>query len=371
MNLGILTFHYASNYGAVLQCYALSNYIERLGHEVEVLDYRPSRLYEHYRKWNWRRCGLLGQNVTNFMLNRKFDSFRRRHLKLGASSFCKATEVESISFAGDVVLCGSDQIWNPTLVGDAFDPVFFGIFGVQKRVPVVASIAASFGGLGSLENRHEERLRRLIDNVDYLSVREREAAEYLTQLTDRSVSVVPDPVFLREDYDSLIKTVPARSGRYILVFVLQESTRVLQIANHYKKHFGVEVVFANPSLGYLLRGEKCDYPSPERWLSLIKNAELVITNSFHATAFSILLQSNFVVVELEGRVSVRNARLHDLLDWTKLQDQFISVERNLDELPEAVVDGMAWRDANEAIASKREVMRNFISSVLNAAAKLN
>lgn len=100
------------------------------------------------------------------------------------------------------------------------------------------------------------------------------------------------------------------------------------------------------------------------------NAELVITNSFHATAFSILLQTNFIVVELEGRMFVRNCRLHELLDWSKLQDQLISVERHLDELPEAVVDGMAWRDANEAIASKREVMRNFICSLLNAAAKL-
>ena len=320
MNLGILTFHHASNYGAVLQTYATCKQLKKLGYEPLVLDYRPVGLYEHYYKISWKRFGLVGQNFINLRLNPKFKCFRERWLPVSERCFESCAELVHTIDTLDGVFYGSDQIWNPKLFGNTLDSAFWAN-GVSPEIRKVA-LSASFGGTEGLYENYHQEVARYIRNFDMLSVREQQAADLICAITGEVPEVLMDPVFSADSWDELLEPMPGYED-CVFQFVLQQNQDVADSAELLAEHYETRVVSGNSGIKRFGDPKEVVSPSVGQWLWLIKNAAHVVTNSFHATAFATIFRRPITVVELQAGMATRNQRITNLLGLGDLNDRMV------------------------------------------------
>ena len=320
MRVGILTFHYASNYGAVLQAYATCKQLKQLGYEPLVLDYRPVGLYEHYYKISWKRVGLVGQNFINLRLNPKFKCFRERWLPVSERCFESCAELVHTIGTLDGVFYGSDQIWNPKLFGNRLDPAFWAD-GVSSGTRKVA-LSASFGGTDGLYKDYSKEIADYIRNFDSLSVREQQAADLVCAITGEVPEVLMDPVFSADSWDELLEPMPGYED-CVFQFVLQQNQDVADSAELLAEHYETRVVSGNSGIKRFGDSKEVVSPSVGQWLWLIKNAAHVVTNSFHATAFATIFRRPITVVELQAGMATRNQRITNLLGLGDLNDRMV------------------------------------------------
>ncbi len=303
MKIGILTFHYVDNYGAVLQTYALYRYLTSLGCTVEIIDYNNSS----HRKKSTKKLSLIRtaiwSNIRKLIFGTKkhegFELFRINKLNISSQKQIN-TKLEMIDFLKDgkfdYIFVGSDQVWNPKITG-ADSSYLLDIDNLPiQRVAYAASI-----GKSSVDNEWLKRLVEQIKGYKAVSVREKTAVNVIKMAGyDRKISVVADPVFLLDS--TLWSEVAAQDdipSNYILCYIMPGDnlieTNIEQTAKLMSKEHGLKLVFlGRREYKYFKKdGEDYIYASPELFLELFKNAGMILTNSFHGTAFSIIFQKNF------------------------------------------------------------------------------
>lgn len=327
MKIGILTFHRALNYGAVLQCYALSEVLKGMGHDVEVIDYRPPYI-EKYRKVflaeNFSRkslsakikmvCLIPATIIKKKRASSAFDAFLESRLKLSAPVY-KAHDVPSYY---DCIVFGSDQIWSLGIC-KGFDPVFWGQF--PKRKSHFVAYAPSLENYQNFTEQEWSFVLEALNNFDHISVREEAFKDELEKRTTKKISWVLDPTLLvaPEILKKCIKK-PA-IDKYIFLFTVQSGRLPCEIAQRVAQEKGWKVVRAraikrlSEEPGVIQMGA-C---SPEEFLGLIYYAECIVTNSFHATALSVQLEKRFFSVKCE-----RPKRIINILNALDLQDRYIT-----------------------------------------------
>lgn len=310
MKIGILTFHCAHNYGAMLQCYALQEFLKYRGDEVYVIDYRPDYLVRPYRKHqlaHWVSKNLLRtlkRLLSEPFLYKKrgerwkgFDNFMRTRFNL--YPYDKSSDYSNF----DLLLFGSDQIWSTRITGGRFDPVFFGQ-GVNCRK---VSYAASMSPV-CLNATEKQILPSLLRNLDAISVREAELAEMIRPLTDKEVSMVCDPVLLlrKDEWEKLC--VPVSTKRpYVLCYNLLKSEECTKQAYKVSRELGYELIDITARLLPFKSDRSClQMLDPILFVSYFKEAAFVITSSFHGTVFSVIFQKPFYVVGM-GTLGGRSA----------------------------------------------------------------
>lgn len=320
MQIGILTFHNAINYGAVLQCYALKAFLAQRGHDVEVINYRNPMLDEYDKliprnalkdtNGFLRKLKIIGKSI---LLNRKkkkiasvFNEFVRKFLN-SSVRYDSASDIPAIY---DYIVFGSDQIWNPALCG-GFDDAFWGQFpkGKMKFVTYAASIGNPL--LLSEEEWHEVDER--IKAFDSISVRELQLKNIIEQRFALSVSHCIDPTLLVDQKILSKLAIPPQIKDYIFVYNVQFDDCSEAFANHLGNRLRCKVVIgqAKPRVKSIRRNQKnilIDSASPEEFLGYINNARVVIGNSFHAIAISIALRKDFYSLD-----SKKSERITDLL----------------------------------------------------------
>lgn len=311
MRAGILTLQ-ADSYGAVLQAYALQKTLEYLGAEGAFLAFRrsagktaveertdPNPLVRRIRKMGEQR-------------HAHFASFRQRYLNCAPP--CPWEEAERLNGIYDCFIVGSDQVWNPQIPG--VDERYFLPFAApEKRF----SYAASFG-----TDRLPERLREWcggqLARFRGLSVREESGRELVRELTGRNAAVHLDPVLLL-DSAAWNALAGAKAGSpYMLLFLLEYDADLVSNARKSAAEAGLELRVCTASFIPPLGFEAWSGVSVERWLSLIRHAEGVFTNSFHGAAFSILFARPLCVARLTGDLSARNGRTEELLRLVGMED---------------------------------------------------
>ncbi len=335
MKIGIITFQNAHNYGAQLQVFALKKYLNSLGHEVNVINYINREIEKSYlknpknnikvggfrsgKKWLIKQVNLLyGLNSYNTKWNR-FNDFIINNITNEEKKYSKK-EIDFSQY--DYVICGSDQIWNPTLT-NGFDDVYFANF---KSNALKISYAASIGK-SSFNDEEEKTFKELLKNFDIISVRENKLEEYIKKITTYEAQTVVDPTLLLEsdDYAIFLKDVPYKN--YILQYTLIDDPKLDAIVEKIASTYNFKIV----ELRYekkLFRRNRIQVADAGvyEFLSLIKNAEIVITNSFHGTIFSILFKKLFYTVKIAGV----NSRIENLLNICGLNDRCISSETEFD-----------------------------------------
>ena len=324
MKILTITFHRSKNYGAVLQAYALQRALVQCGYETAIVDY--SRVIDP------KKCRSLTGKLKLFAIKlldvlrrsdrrrfvKRFEQFVTERLALTE----KYDNYESLEIAppkADMYLIGSDQVWNITY---RYRPEFFADFapiGVK-----VASYAASIARY----NYTEEQMSHFaqgIKGITPVSVREKSGKKFLKEKFGIDSEVHLDPVFLlsAEEWRAIAKH-PSISEKYILCYALTASKKMETVAKNLKRLTGYKIVSISASSHSFLNGDINIFDAgPEEFLGYIDNAELVLTTSFHGTAFSVVFEKNFYNFTSDYYAS----RTTDLLELFSLTNR-ICVDAN-------------------------------------------
>lgn len=335
--VGILTFHNAHNYGAVLQAYALKTKLNHMGYEASVLNYRNKYIAKTYRRVLhidfWKRdilpsrWGKVVREIRDVFYGlaewqkqwKVFEDFIAQELLDGTKKQLSLAHVAEADC--DVYVLGSDQIWARELT-HGMDPAYFGQFAPEKKK---ISYAASVPN-GSIPENEKPYFKQYLQSLSHISVREKRLAEALRKLTGREVETVVDPTLLleREDYELLLDKKPLKEGPYVFAYFVVESERLKHCAKQAAKQLGWELI----ELHYKKTPELCGSnmifdAGPAEFLTYIRDAGIVMTNSFHGTVFSILFEKKFYSVYQE------NGRIENLLEFLGLTKQHIADETEL------------------------------------------
>jgi hypothetical protein len=328
----------------------------------EFIDYRCDFVEQPF-KWSWRRGGVVANNYVNARLNPLFAKFRKSHCKTSAKSYQTWEGISKEVSDYNSVIFGSDQIWNPTIFNGEFNPVFFGL-GYPASIDKIA-YAASFGGSACVDSKSVSAFGELVSDFKAVSVREDAGADLIASVSEAKPATVLDPTLLLDNYDELMAPVSGLSGDYIVLFGIQFGPELKRVCAQISQETGYDVVVpltTQTGMAFGVEGEKL-FASPGQWLWLIKNAKLVVTNSFHTCVFSVLFSTPFLAVALQRNMAPRNERMLALLETLGLSSRFL--ENNDAEDVRAVSQAnINWEEVRSRLLEVRKKSLDFLESAL-------
>lgn len=355
--IGIITFHTALNYGAVLQAYALQNFLKDNNIDNEIIDYRSEyieRCYKPFFVSNGKYISSIARGLLFGNVIRKkrevFTKFVTNKLELGE-------KIESQKDLGKIdnkyacFITGSDQVWSPISAG--FDPIYF-LPGVSesKKFSYAASI-----GLNKVSPDIEKEMEKRLKEYKVISVREDSAKKMLEKLNiteDIRVHIDPTLLLSKEKWEKLdIKRVVKE--KYVLIFNVEKPINDVEFAKKIAKERNLKVVYINDRT---LKQEKeilyFKALSPEKFLSLFYYAENVVTNSFHGTVFSIIFQKDFYV-ELNNRAQ-KNIRVEGLLRKLDIKNRDIDSGENFEKID--------WKKTETELKAERNNSLDYFKEIV-------
>ncbi|MBQ3556199.1 MAG: polysaccharide pyruvyl transferase family protein [Oscillospiraceae bacterium] len=307
MKIGIMTFHWAANYGAVLQSYALAKHLEQAGHDVCDIDYLPRRSI-----WTLRFFDVYLRRFANLQMVPKFRRFRKRYLRLSPKTYHNYKNLLSIQNTYDAVIAGSDQIWNESFLMTAEkEPTLSYFLDFLPDDVCRLSYAASFGS-NEIPDGVKRHALAALKKFDAISVREENAAEFLADEGLSAVTVC-DPTLLLgpEGYKTLVQGCCDQKKVALFNFMLRKGRSSSDDTESFLKN---EVFAEKANLGK-------EILSVEQWLWTLKNSDFVVTDSFHCTVFAILFHKPFLAVN--DKDCAMNARIKTLTQKLGLEHRVV------------------------------------------------
>ena len=368
--IGIVTFHRAVNYGAVLQAYALQRTVRACGADCDIIDFR-SRFVERIYKPFYIKKGTLRYRAKNAVIAllhwrhriRKAKAFERFVTGfLGLSPAVHGTE-ELQALRYDACITGSDQVFNPYIAGgDAW------VYYLDFVPPDVIrfSYAASFG-TKALPEKFQERAKAELDKFACVSVRESSGIDIVEDLSGTEARVDLDPTLLLEpEVWSGLEVQPAGFEKpYILVYNMLPTELLYETAERLRREKQTEVVFVNnKSQGLKSRHPHFRYVdtvSPLEFLWLFDHAEYVLSSSFHGNVFAILFHKPFAAIL--PKHEPRNERSIALLEQVHLQDRLFTGEFD----PDKALAEPDWPEVDRMLAGRRERSLAYLRGIVSAA----
>lgn len=298
--IGIITFHRADNLGAVLQAYALQQVLEKtFCVHSEILDYRCPEIEADRKKSSGLKA--LAFRCYYAVKHRGFERFRNRYLHL-SPAYMPST-INRCGSMYDAFITGSDQVWNYEC-SNGDDAYFLSFVALGKKK---YSYAASIGRYHFPEQK-QPHVNALLQDFSRISVRETGAQQELRKLGIENATVCADPVVLLTK-QQWMQIMPGRRyrGKYVFVYLIMESEKVLSAAREYARKHGYKVICNKTSPEFIFRG------SPADFLSWIYYSECVFTNSFHGTSLALILEKPLAADTYypDGKV---NGRVKEMLE---------------------------------------------------------
>lgn len=322
--IGILTFHRANNLGAVLQASALLKYIQDNIGNCEIIDYYPNNAipvkYTGLKRLlrYCKRLVLYPFTATNRKRELSFKKYRKKYYSLSDKQYMGDTGIADVHFGYDVIISGSDQILNTTLTGNS--KAYYLDFFNGKKI----SYASSFGRK-DISQEEIELIRSELPKFSALSVREQSGADIIKREIGIEPQLVLDPVFLlsKDEWRKRCNEKLKLPEKYIFVYSMEVSPILENAVSSIKKETGFPVIVVRGGgQPGLIDGVEDSTCGPEKFLRYIRDAQLVITNSFHGSAFSLIFEKKFLCVAH----STRNARLENMLHLINQDEKMICVQ---------------------------------------------
>jgi hypothetical protein len=334
MIIKTITCHEVYNHGASLQEYALLKFLESHGHNCEAIHYKPQYLSEHF---NLRRISnpryeknillksiylILKFPFRYKMLKRKknFDAFSKKYIKSTEKLYKTNDDLKLDLPVADAYICGSDQIWN-SFFPNGKDPSFYLDFVPDNKLKI--SYAASFA-INKLEDNIKDFVKEKVSRLNSISVRESSGKTILSDLGINEVTHVLDPVFLLAESNWRKLCIdPIVKEDYIFVYDFDSNPLIENFVKAQIKKYGYKVVTVNENVKYAHYNFYLEGPST--FLTLLSNAKFVVSNSFHAVAFSGIFKKQFTVFNRSEKI---NTRMRDFVNLLEIEQVLIS---NTDE----------------------------------------
>ena len=341
MKVGIFTFHRALNYGAFLQAIALQNYIKSLGHDVDIVDYWPKEHASAYSLFSFHflnKKNFVSKFKSLLFILLRYTRLKKRKAKMEMLllnylnirpekiRFTSPEDLESLQY--DLLIYGSDQIWWKwnNLPNGKRDWTYWGDY-VPKNIRKV-SYAASMGVIQASEEE-KKIISCKLSNFHSISVRENKLKDFLQLLTTQPVIQTLDPVFLisKYEWERVAKEPQVKADKYVLLFNLMKSKETEIVAKRMSVELKCKLIEVTPSI-QPLKFAKNVYQTLDafEFIGLIKNAEFVVTSSFHCVAFSIVFEKQFYAVGMKNN----SIRVTSLLAMLGIANRYLP-EKN-DEL---------------------------------------
>lgn len=300
--VGIITIHKINNFGAVLQAYALNKYLRDNGYDVKTIDFCTYRVAESRRIYEKSlNIKAILRNAVAFIYSRKlnsrvsnFDNFIDKNIPLTDNTYYSNTELKAESDTFDYYICGSDQIWNTHCLNYSPAFVFDFVFDKSKCISYAASM-----GSETIAEKVKVDFDRNLPKYKSISVRESSIVDLISNISGKFVTHVCDPVFLLDSNEWLdIAADKFVSEPYIFFYAVRngKTEGMRDYVKMISKKHNMPVVVVNRDIRELTyKNIKAYNAGPSEFLSYIKNADLIISNSFHAFSFSIILKKKFLI----------------------------------------------------------------------------
>lgn len=365
MKVGILTLKLHSNFGFLMQSYALQTIVRRLGHEP----------YHFYIKEEpislWKKAELLVKKaIKNVCFGEHFKLFpyyptaedyafkdkntwRFIHDNISLTPYIPSLTTEHTNKIPkyDSYIVGSDQVWRREFTDDILCYYFNFVQEDKKRM----SYAASFGtDTISYSKRKLNLCKDLLNKFDLVTVREDDGVRICKEYFDHDAIKVIDPTLLltSDDYEKLIDVNETSLSQeaYVFVYLLRPTEEKTNFVEKFSREKGIKVVNIMPKMLEKVgkgRINECVFPSISTWLKGFKEASYVITDSFHASVFSIIFNKQFFVINDKiGGVT----RIPSLLNMLNLNDRYANVYKpDLEEIDYDSINKILLDKRNEAI----------------------
>lgn len=329
--IGILTStpSFSDNYGAILQGYALQYALKRMGHKGADIVYRGSSekptdakkasplqrfrgIFLTDETWS-HKIGVITSKKGRAIRAEYFQAFAQNHLAIDHPEGVDYEGLKMLVSQYDAFICGSDQVWNPRAHGGVNDPGYFLQFSAGAKRTI--SYAPSFG-VEEIPPACQENIAEFVANIDYVSVREDSGAAILKRYAGLEAPVVVDPTLLlaAKEWDELARRPEWLPEKYIACYKFGERSEYDEIIKKTAAKMGAEVVNIPAAIDPIFK-TRYDV-GPSEFLSIIKNADLVCADSFHATVFSLLYSRPCVIFPRDrpGSTKSMNSRMVGLLN---------------------------------------------------------
>ena len=355
MRIGIITM-ISDNYGNRLQNYALQEALIKIGNTVETLNNPWEDDYNKHKE-------LIKQNIKKlfYILFRiplrykrkiKFDKFNNENIIFSNLWLNQEKDRRKANEYFDLFVCGSDQVWNSE--AKEINGKYFAAFADEnKRI----SYAASFGIESIMEERKEE-FTNYLKGMKYISVREQSGIKIVEELTGNKAYCHIDPTLLlnASEWDAIATECPTNKERYIFCYFLgKPSQRILREIEKYKEKNKIKV--------YSISSEydaTHNNVGPEEFIALIRDAEFVLTDSFHGTVFSIIYQKPFYSFSRNGVKESMDTRILSLLDLSGLEDRFEPQMLDLEKIYK-----INFNDSKISLEKERKKAMKYLKMVSN------
>lgn len=354
-SIGIITIHKINNYGSVLQAYALQKVCEDLGYKVEIIDYDFPNKFHQNNKYStasdtqpnepkWIKALFAKALVRQ---HKGIRLFIDKYQNLSSNKYHKVEDFTANPPTYDVYITGSDQLWSPRHCNG--DPAFMLYFAPDNALKI--SYAASIGS-----NAIPEELKNayigLLSRYKHISVRENTGADVIRSLINKETTVVLDPTLLlnKAEWNKIATLKRLVKKKYILCYFLNYTFNAFpyvdELARDMQKQTGYEIVrVARPphKLSFINTTYQIG-ASPEEFLALVRDAEIVLTTSFHGTAFAVNYGKPVFTVVQDRNAS--DSRQVSLMHNLGLDKQVLSIK---DKFPTA-------SDANYNVDNEQTVL---------------
>ena len=366
MKIGVVTFWFGDdNYGMIMQCWALQRYLKSLGHEPFVVKYHPTgnaikRLakllistFKDIRQGHSRDDKALKKYNLEQNKLRDFRTFRQKQLVFSKMSYHYIEKLRRFPPVADCYICGSDQIWKAPL---RFANSLGYFLGFGKPDVLRIAYAPSFG-MEEYPQNDLPLLRNALSKFDAISCREFAGVNFCKKV-GYDATKVEDPTLLldKDDYSELLSC--SVKGDYVFIYSLNIVSPEDIYWPELKQMVGYKEVIVTPASGYTpskeLFGREVTYKyaTPGEWLSLINDANMVVTSSFHGVVFAILFNTRFAYVPLKGKYASANNRIYDLLKSLNLEFAIVRDGKDYERLMDKEYQ---WNKVNRA---KEELLTN-------------
>ena len=359
----ITTFQNADNYGAMLQCYALSNFLKDFN-DTYVINYNNELLAEQYKiirkidKNPIKSAYHLVIDLLNYSdaLKRckNFNNFRK-----GIQFTKKIDCLEELNYDADsIFITGSDQVWNPIIAG-RIDDVYF--LNLKNKYYKKISYAASCGDISTLKNFQNDFFES-IKSFDNISVREKGLCDFINSNSNLCSEVVLDPTLLLDvkDWKKIIDDKRIIEDKYIFVYSVGNANELFnKSVDKISKLTGLKIVFFDKkklSCEFKVKKERWYKAGPLEFLNLLYYSEYVVTTSFHGTALSTIFNKSLFVI-----LSSYPDRLLTLLNEISLNSRIVKCEDDIERILNTTTD---WKKVNDSLGKKRKESQNWIKEAI-------
>lgn len=364
MKIAVITLHRVYNYGSALQAYATQSILEKMGYDVQIIDYITEQRTKRkilfsiptdegkssFKKYIY----IMMKSISILLKELTFGSFVRKNLHL-SKKYISVDDLIKNPPVADVYMTGSDQTWNSDY-NEGVDGGFFLSFAPEKAKRI--SFVSSFGKK-ELDPNEIEKTREYINRYFALSVREDAAKGILAKLGREDAVQLIDPTLQisKDEWNKLAKKRLVKEPYLVLMLLYNEDNHATEYARKIADEMHLKLIKLSWELKKPRQIDKLfTHRGPSVFLSLFSNADFIVTNSFHGLAFSINFQKQFIVIPR----SEYNSRIESLLDVTGLQRRMI---RSSDELNE-YGNIINYKEVEKKIELEREKAKEFLLKCL-------